>query len=60
MQIKTDNKSDITLDPAQQMLHKAVYFLQIEGRCVKVVFSDNPNAYTIENVLVKIATRRIS
>lgn len=36
------------------------YSFKIKGRRVKVVFSDNPSAPTIENALVKIVSRRIS
>lgn len=39
---------------------KSAYSFKIQGRRVKVVFSDNPSAPTIENALVKIVSRRIS
>lgn len=38
---------------------KNAYSFKIKGRKVKVVFSDNPSAPTIENALVNIVTRRI-
>ena len=42
------------------MLLKTIYSFYLKDRKVKVVFSDNPAAATIEDVLVKIAARRIS
>lgn len=39
---------------------KNIYSFQLKDRDVKVFFSDSPNAHTIEDALVKIATRRIS
>ena len=43
-----------------ELLLKNVYSFQLKGRDVKVIFSDNANEHTIEDVLVKIAARRIS
>ena len=42
-----------------ELILKSTYCLQLSNRQVRVVFSDNPNAQTIENVLVKIVTKRI-
>ena len=39
---------------------KRVYSFQLKDRKVEVVFSNSVNAQTVENALVKIATRRIS
>ena len=60
MKTETDNKSVIISNSEQRLLHKNIYTFQIKGRRVKVIFSDNPNAHTIENSLAKIAIRRIT
>lgn len=44
----------------EDIAEKNSYSFKINGRRVKVVFSDNPSAPTIENALVKIVSRRIS
>lgn len=44
----------------EDIAEKNSYSFKIKGRKVKVVFSDNPSAPTIENALVKIVSRRIS
>lgn len=44
----------------EDIAEKNAYSFKIKGRRVKVVFSDNPDAPTIENALVKIVSRRIS
>lgn len=44
----------------EDIAEKNAYSFKINGRRVKVVFSDNPSAPTIENALVKIVSRRIS
>lgn len=44
----------------EDIAEKNSYSFKIKGRRVKVVFSDNPSAPTIENALVKIVSRRIS
>ena len=58
--MKTKN-IDKLLDFVQKnnLLVNNIYSFQIKDRQVKVVFSDNLNAQTIENALVKIATRRV-
>ena len=58
--MKIDN-TDKLLEVVQKnnLTLKNVYSFQLKDRDVKVVFSDSPNAQTIENALVKIATRRI-
>ena len=58
--MKIDN-TDKLLEVVQKnnLILKNVYSFQLKDRDVKVVFSDSPNAQTIENALVKIATRRI-
>ena len=38
---------------------KNIYSFQLKGRQVSVIFSDSKNAQTVEDALVKIATRRI-
>ena len=43
-----------------ELILKNAYSFKIKDRQVKVAFSDNINAQTIEDALVKIATRRIS
>lgn len=43
----------------EDIAEKNAYSFKIKGRKVKVVFSDNPSAPTIENALVNIVTRRI-
>ena len=43
-----------------EILLKKGYSFQLKDREVKVLFSDNLHARTIEDVLVKIAIRRIS
>ena len=57
--MKTNN-TDKFLKAVQKndILLKNIYTFQIKDREVKVVFSNSPNAQTIENALVKIATRR--
>ena len=65
MKRKIVNKCDILLNTSRQNLKdsltlKYVYSFQFNDKRVRVVFSDNSNAQTIENALVKIATRRIS
>ena len=40
-------------------LLKSTYSFQLKHRQVTVSFSDNPGAPTLENALVKIATRQI-
>ena len=59
--MKTNN-TDKLLGAMQKnnLVLKNIYSFQLNERNVKVMFSDNPNAQTIENALVKIATRRIS
>ena len=65
--IKTDNGNKITMKTEtgnkqnlkEKLLLKNVYSFQVKDRLVKVVFSDNSKAPTIESALVKIATRRI-
>lgn len=44
----------------EDIAEKNTYTYKVKGRKVKVVFSDNPSAPTIENALVKIVSRRIS
>ena len=62
--MKTEIKNtDKPLEIVQKnnFLLKSVYSFQLkDNRQIKVIFSDNPNAQTVENALVKIATRRIS
>lgn len=64
--MKTDNKNtDKMLEVIQknlrdELLIKNIYSFQLNDRQVRVVFSDNPKAQTVEDALVKIATRRIS
>ena len=63
MKIEADN-SDKIAETVQKTLKensliKNTYFFQLKGRRVKVVFSDNPNAPTMENSLVKIASRKL-
>ena len=43
----------------EDIAEKNSYSFKIKGRKVKVVFSDNPSAPTIENALIKIVSRRI-
>lgn len=43
----------------EDIAEKNPYAFKINGRRVKVVFSDNPSAPTIENALVNIVSRRI-
>lgn len=43
----------------EDVVKKNAYSFKINGKRVKVVFSDNPSAPTIENALVKIVSRRI-
>lgn len=59
--MKTNN-TDKLLGIVQKnnLVSKNIYSFQLKDRGVKVFFSDNPNAHTIEDALVKIATRRIS
>ena len=63
--MKTETKNtDKLLEVVQknfkdESILKHAYFFQLKDRRVRVVFSDNHNAQTIESVLVKIATRRI-
>lgn len=59
--MKIKNDKDKLLDVAQKnnLSLKRVYSFQFRDRQVKVIFSDSPNAQTMENTLVKIATRRI-
>lgn len=57
-------QNDELLDLVQETLKEDIaeknsYSFKINGRRVKVVFSDNPSAPTIENALVKIVSRRI-
>ena len=59
------NKTERLLSAVQKNLTdnssvKNIYSFQLKERNVKVIFSDNPKTQTIENALVKIATRRIS
>ena len=58
--MKTNN-IDKLLEGVQKnnLVLNKIYSFQLNERNVKVVFSDNPNAQTMENALVKIATRRI-
>ena len=58
--MKTKN-TDKLLDVVQKnnLLLSNIYSFQLKDRGVKVIFSDNQNAQTLENALVKIATRRI-
>ncbi|MDE6585629.1 MAG: hypothetical protein K2K80_02995 [Clostridia bacterium] len=56
----TDKKADKLLDAVQANVLKNTYSFQLKDRRVRVVFSDNPDATTMENALVKIAIRRIS
>ena len=56
----TDKKADKLLDAVQASILKNIYSFQLKDRRVRVVFSDNPDAPTMENALVKIAIRRIS
>ena len=60
--MKNETKNtDKLLEVVQKnnLLLKSVYSFQLKDREVKVVFSDNPNAQTVEDALVKFATRRI-
>ena len=59
--MKTEN-TDKFLEVVQKnnLMLKSIYSFQIKDREVKVVFSDNMKAQTVEDALVKIATRRIS
>ena len=64
MNIDTEN-TDKLLEVVQKTLKdelilKNAYSFQIKDRQVRVVFSDNLSAQTIEDALVKIAKRRIS
>ena len=52
--MKTENS-----DKFLEAVLKNIYTFQVKDRDIKVVFSDSPKAQTIENALVKIATRRI-
>lgn len=57
-------KNDELLNLVQNTLKEDIaeenaYSFKIKGRKVKVVFSDNPSAPTMENALVKIVSRRI-
>ena len=52
-------KVDKILDVVQANVLKNTYSFRLQDRRVKVVFSDNHNAPTIESALVKIAIRRI-
>ena len=59
------NKTDRLLETVQKNLKnnlslKNIYSFQLKERNVKVIFSDNPKAQTIENALVKIAIARMS
>lgn len=42
----------------ENSLLKNTYFFQLKDRRVKVVFSENSNAPTVENALAKIAINR--
>ena len=55
------SNNDNLLDAVQKnkFLLKHIYSFQYKDRRVKVVFSDNPQAQTLEDALVKIATKRI-
>ena len=60
--MKTETKNtDKLLEVVQKnnLVLKNSYSYQLNDRNVKVVFSVNFNAQTIEDALVKIATRRI-
>lgn len=62
--MKTEN-TDKLLEVVQknlkdELLLRSTYSFELKDRRVKVIFSDNPDAQTVENALVKIATRRIS
>ena len=59
--MKTETDTDKLLEIAQKnnLSLKNIYSFQLKGRQVKVIFSDSSNSQTIENALVKIATRRI-
>ena len=61
--VKTEN-IDKLLEVVQknlkdELLLKNAYSFQLKDRQVKVVFSDNHNAYTMEDALVKIAKMKI-
>ena len=59
--MKTNNIDKLLEDVQKNnLVLNKIYSFQFNDRNVKVVFSDNPSAQTIENALVKIATRRIS
>lgn len=57
------NEPDSLLEAVRENLKdefvKTAYSFQLKGRDVKVLFSDNRNARTIEEVLVKIAIGRM-
>ena len=58
--MKTEN-TDKLFEVVQKnnLTLKNVYSFQLKDRDVKVVFSGSHNAQTVEDALVKIATRRI-
>ena len=56
----TDNLLEIVQENLKdKLILKNAYSFQLKDRQVKVVFSDNPDAYTIEDALVKIAKMKI-
>lgn len=59
--MKTQTDADKLLEIAQEnnLSLKSIYSFQLKGRQVRVIFSDRPNARTIEEALVKVATRKI-
>lgn len=54
------NNTDKLLEVVKKnnLILKSVYSFQLNYRDVKVIFSDNQKAQTVEDALVKIATRR--
>ena len=59
--MKTKNTDKLLeLDHKNNLVLKNIYSFQLNGRNVKVIFSDNANAQTLEDALVKIATRMSS
>ena len=54
------NNTDKLLEVVKKnnLILKSVYSFQLKYRDVKVIFSNNQKAQTVEDALVKIATRR--
>ena len=59
MKHQTDAKMLLQVAHDNNLSLNASYSFQFNGRQVRVIFSGSQNAQTVEDALVKIATRRI-